>query len=125
MHICPVLYKGSCLPDQSDSLLTMLGINALLILHASLGLVFCNYYFVSTEKYQDLNTGAGEDITEVEGYGPSGPVDQSRLGPAPVPIEVRPHFVPPLVGSGEFGGNLKKLLTYLCAQDGKLGIFGN
>ena len=62
----------------------MLGKKALIIFQLSLGLV-CSHYYVSTEKYEDLQTGGGEAITEVEGYGPSGPLD-------PVPIEVRTDF---------------------------------
>ena len=64
----------------------MLGNKALIIFQVSLGLgLVCGHYYVSTEKYEDLQTGGGEAITEVEGYGPSGP-------PAPVPIEVRTDF---------------------------------
>ena len=83
----------------------MLGLHTLLIFQASLGLVCCRYYSVSTEKVQDLNTGPAEEITEVEGYGPAGPLDQPRPGPAPVPIEVWAQYFPPLVGFGGHSGN--------------------
>ena len=89
MHIFPTLYKGSCLA-QSQSPGTMMGNKALLILQVSLGLV-CSHYYVSTEKYEDLSTGGGEAITEVEGFGPSGPPDQTDQS-RPVPIEVRTYF---------------------------------
>ena len=73
-----------------------MGNKALLIFQATLGLglVCCHYYKinVSTEKYEDLQTGAGEAITEVEGYGPTGPADQSRPALAPAPIEVLADF---------------------------------
>ena len=75
---------------QSQSPGTMMGNKALLILQVTFGLV-CSHYYVSTEKYEDLNTG--EAITEVEGFGPSGPPDQTdQSRQAPVPIEVRTYF---------------------------------
>ena len=73
---------------QSQSAGTMMGNKALLILQVTFGLV-CSHYYVSTEKYEDLNTG--EAITDVEGFGPSGPADQTDQSSS-VPIEVQTCF---------------------------------
>ena len=61
----------------------------LCLIHLTLGIGLISCLYMSTEKLQQLNTPeGGAAVTEVEGYGPSGPVDQEDPGQTPLEVHL-------------------------------------
>lgn len=71
-----------------------MGLRCLLHLTLGIGLISC--FYMSTERTQDLDTSEGPAITEVEGYGPSGPEDQQEPGQTPLEVHLAFHRQPPV-----------------------------
>lgn len=61
----------------------------LCLIHLTLGIGLISCLYMSTEKLQQLNTPeGGAAITEVEGSGANGPVDQQVSGQTPLEVHL-------------------------------------